>query len=145
MARKKKDTIKLSKKHGLQPTIPLCMYCGKAKNLIALLGAEGDKLAKSMGRPDGDMPKTAYIPGDIDPCDDCKSKAVMFVEVDGSTNMKLTGRYWGVKRDRLPSILNDEALVQRGLETGVMLISEQDAEAMGMHDIPTTPPEEDEQ
>ena len=40
-----KGDIKLSKKHGLQPTIPLCPYCGKEKNEIALLGAAGDKLA----------------------------------------------------------------------------------------------------
>ena len=32
------DSIKVSPKHGLNPTIPQCFWCGKDKSEIALLG-----------------------------------------------------------------------------------------------------------
>ena len=30
-----KDDIKLSPKHGLNPTMPVCFWCGKEKNEVA--------------------------------------------------------------------------------------------------------------
>lgn len=57
--------IPISKEFGLNPTIPVCFYCGEAKNEIALLGT------KYKG-PDG---KTAEAPHymlmDYTPCDKC--------------------------------------------------------------------------
>ena len=32
------NSIKISQKHGVNPTIPICFWCGKEKNEIALLG-----------------------------------------------------------------------------------------------------------
>ena len=32
------DSIKISPKHGVNPTIPRCFFCGKEKNMVALLG-----------------------------------------------------------------------------------------------------------
>ena len=37
-------------KNGLNPTIPLCYYCGKEKNQIVLTGAEGSKWARKNRR-----------------------------------------------------------------------------------------------
>ena len=34
--------IKLSPKHGLNPTIPVCFWCGEERNEVALLGHSGD-------------------------------------------------------------------------------------------------------
>lgn len=34
--------IKLSPKHGLNPTIPVCFWCGEERNEVALLGHIGD-------------------------------------------------------------------------------------------------------
>ena len=53
--------IKLSKKHGVNPTIPICFWCGQQKNEIALLG-------KLPG--DAEAPPTALI--DYNPCDKCE-------------------------------------------------------------------------
>ena len=36
-------SIKLSEKYGVNPTIPVCFFCGIPKNEIALLGHIGDK------------------------------------------------------------------------------------------------------
>ena len=54
-------SIKMSKKHGLNPCIPICPFCGQEKNELALLGyIKGDKKA----------PKSAVM--DLEPCDTCR-------------------------------------------------------------------------
>lgn len=37
------SSIKISPKHGVNPTIPVCFFCGKPKNEIALMGRMGGK------------------------------------------------------------------------------------------------------
>ncbi len=54
------DSIKMSPKHGLNPCIPVCFFCGKQKNEIALMG----KL-----KGDAQAPMSAVI--NYDPCDEC--------------------------------------------------------------------------
>lgn len=70
--------IILSKKHGVNPTIPVCYYCGKEKNEVALLG----KLP-------GDAKADSKMVVDMSPCDDCTKlmkKGVMLIGVrDGET------------------------------------------------------------
>lgn len=65
--------IRLSKKHGVNPCIPVCAWCGKEKNEVALLGyIKGDVEA----------PKNAVI--NYEPCDECKkawSRGVVVIEV----------------------------------------------------------------
>ena len=53
--------IPLSPKHGVNPCIPVCAFCGQEKNEIALLG----KL-----KGDAEAPKHAII--DFRPCEKCK-------------------------------------------------------------------------
>lgn len=58
---KMSKSIRVSKKHGLNPCIPICPFCGQEKNELALLGyIKGDKEA----------PKSAII--NLEPCDTCK-------------------------------------------------------------------------
>lgn len=56
--------IKISQKHGLNPSIPVCMFCGQQKNEIVLFGKIGGK------NEDVEAPKNAII--DYEPCDKCK-------------------------------------------------------------------------
>lgn len=70
--------MRISPKHGLNPMIPLCYYCGKEKNELALLGRlKGDEKA----------PGKAAI--DLIPCEDCMKameKGIMLIGVkDGSS------------------------------------------------------------
>lgn len=51
-------------KAGLNPTIPVCHYCGKGKNLIMLTGLAGETWAKKNGRSDGQMPMEVYVTED---------------------------------------------------------------------------------
>ena len=71
------NNIKLSPKYGMNPCIPVCFYCGKEKNEIALLGKIGD------GRKGEDIeaPKNAIL--DYEPCDECKSNMEKGVTIIG--------------------------------------------------------------
>lgn len=97
MARKTKS-IKLSPKHGVNPSILHCFICGKETGL-ALLG----KL-----KGDAEAPKDISNPNEL--CDDCK-KALetgkFVLEVKDNTNEdnpERTGRYVCIKKDALPEI-----------------------------------------
>lgn len=65
--------VKVSPKHGLNPTIPLCFWCGKPKNEVALVGKlKGDREA----------PHNMVL--DFEPCEECKKewdKGVAIMEV----------------------------------------------------------------
>lgn len=55
--------IKVSPKHGLNPCIPVCFWCGEEKNEIALLGKlKGDQEAL----------RSAVV--DMEPCPKCKER-----------------------------------------------------------------------
>ena len=65
--------IKVSKKHGVNPTLAICAWCGKETGAIALLG-------KLPG--DAEAPMHAII--DYEPCDECKkqwAEGVAIIEV----------------------------------------------------------------
>lgn len=56
------STIKLSEKHGVNPSMQVCFFCSKSKG-VALLG----KLK-------GDAEAPHKVLTDYEPCDDCKKK-----------------------------------------------------------------------
>ena len=145
---KKEPSIRLSKKHGLQPTMPLCYYCGKAKGTIALLGHAGDALARAIGRSDGEMPKEVWLPGDIDPCDSCAKIGVGIVEVmddmDGMSSKQaahkgLTGNRWLVKDSMIEQLMADDPeKLAEVLQKRVVIITEQASEKLGLPIAATT-------
>lgn len=68
--------IRLSNKYGLNPTIPVCFYCGQPKNEVALLG----KIGK--GKEDLEAPKHMVL--DYEPCEACKKRMegrILLIEV----------------------------------------------------------------
>ena len=98
-------SIKLSPKHGLNPCMPICFFCGETKNEIALLGRIG-------GKEDLEAPMKAIL--DYEPCEECKKKfaeGVLLVEVTDYPNMEgqpmiaknayPTGRYSVVRPEAL--------------------------------------------
>ena len=96
-------SIKVSPKHGLNPTIPVCFFCGKEKNEIALLG--------KIDREDSEAPRKVIL--NFEPCDECKEKfaqGVLLIEVTQTPtyigmpiadNAYPTGRYVVVKPEAL--------------------------------------------
>lgn len=57
--------VRLSPKHGVNPTLTVCFWCGEERGDIALLGRIGGKL-------DLEAPRHAVV--DFEPCDCCKAK-----------------------------------------------------------------------
>lgn len=101
------NSIKLSPKHGLNPCIPVCFFCGQDKNEIALLGQIGDRRKGE----DIKAPMKAVL--DYVPCEECQKKfaeGVLLIEVTNSPeyigmpiaeNAYPTGRYVVVKPEAL--------------------------------------------
>lgn len=73
--------ITLSPKHGLNPTIPVCAWCGEAKNEVALLG-------KIKGTDDAQAPMHCVL--DYEPCEHCKEKWSQGVVVLEATTRRPT-------------------------------------------------------
>ncbi len=72
--------IRISPKHGVNPTIPICFWCGKEKNEIALLGRiSSKKVVKnawdgtSTQITDSDMEAPKNMILDYEPCDECRA------------------------------------------------------------------------
>ena len=96
-------SIKVSPKHGLNPTIPVCFFCGKDKNEIVLLG--------KIDREDSEAPMKMIL--DFKPCEECAKKfaeGVLLIEVTDhpeyigmpiAENAYPTGRYVVVKPEAL--------------------------------------------
>lgn len=73
--------ITLSPKYGVNPTIPVCFWCGEEKNEVALLGHIGD------GRKHEDFEAPMHMVLDYEPCDKCRANMSM-----GFTIMEATTR-----------------------------------------------------
>ena len=98
-------SIRLSKKHGLNPTIPRCFFCGESKNEIALLGAL---------KNDAEAPKNIIM--DYEPCDKCKEKfkeGVLIIEASQLPNVE---NQPPIQKDAYPTgryaLLKPEVLVE---------------------------------
>ncbi len=72
--------ITLSPKYGVNPTIPVCFWCGEEKNEIALLGRIGD------GRKREDFEAPMHMVLDYEPCDKCKANMSMGFTIMEATN-----------------------------------------------------------
>ena len=60
--KKTKKSIRISKEHGLNPSIAVCFFCGKDKGIVALGALKGDAKA----------PQRAMY--DYKPCEECAKR-----------------------------------------------------------------------
>lgn len=94
--------ILLSKKHGVNPTIPLCFYCNAPKNEIILTGHLPN---------DTEAPKN--VVWDKVPCDKCQAwmeQGIILISVrDGETsdNPYRTGGWTVIKEEAFRRIFKD--------------------------------------
>lgn len=90
-------SIEVSPKHGVNPTIPVCFFCGKDKNQIALLGRVRER-DKRTGRavPGSDVEVPSRMVLDYEPCDECAKNM--------STGVTLLGVTMTPPTDNRPSI-----------------------------------------
>ena len=117
-------------KTGLNPSIPLCPYCGEAKNEIILTGLSGEVWAKKNGY--SDMPKYIYVENDIIPCDECKKKGIAVVEVFSDYEKTPTGNKWLVTEEFVREIMKDQMLGSV-LNERIFMIPVDVAKALGFH------------
>lgn len=109
-----KNEIRLSKKYGVNPTIPSCFWCGKLKNEIALLGQIGDRRKGE----DIEAPMGMFI--NYEPCEDCRKNMSLGITVmeadthpviDGQTHFQEgtypTGRWCVIKEEAAERIFGD--------------------------------------
>lgn len=93
------SSIKLSKNHGVNPTIPKCFVCGEDKNEIILMGRLKD---------DAEAPKNICF--DNEPCDKCKGymkKGIIMISVrdgENTDNPYRTGGWVVLKEDAFPNM-----------------------------------------
>lgn len=69
-----KDSIELSPKHGLNPTIKMCFYCGEESGEIAIMGRIREKGANGKPIKDSDVEAPRQMLLDYQPCEKCKEK-----------------------------------------------------------------------
>lgn len=109
----KSKGIKISQKHGLNPTIPVCFWCGEEKNEIALMGEVLDSNGQEI-----EMPMHACI--DYEPCEECKKMmegGFTIIEAtqypNGTTNREIqsgvypTGKWAVLKMEAAGRIFNN--------------------------------------
>ena len=95
--------IRVSKKHGVNPTIPICAFCGKEKNEIVLLG-------RLPG--DAEAPRTAIV--NYEPCDECKAQWAQGVAIIEVSRFPLTDGQPPISNGAYPTgrvaVVREEAL-----------------------------------
>lgn len=110
--------VKLSPKYGLNPTIPICFWCGKEKNEIALMGRMGN------GRKGQDIEAPRNLLLDYEPCEgcmQCMNQGFTVMEADSvptfenqpsartSDDVYPTGRWVVIKMDAARRIFGEWA------------------------------------
>lgn len=70
------NNILISKKHGVNPTIPVCFFCGKEKNEIVLLGKLTNKKGEEVKAP-------RNLVMDYEPCENCRKNMALGVTLIG--------------------------------------------------------------
>jgi len=111
-------TITLHKKHGLNPTMDTCFYCGKAKDIL-LIGNKTIKWEKAgIASSDGKMPQQIGVIND-EPCQECKGfmeKGIILVSVKdeeedrNEKNPFRTGKMCVITEEAIKRILQGDLL-----------------------------------
>jgi hypothetical protein len=100
------NELKLSPKHGVNPTIPICFWCGKEKEEIALLG--------QINKKDSEAPRRVIM--DYEPCEQCKELFNMGIHIIGVSTEPMV--------ETMFPIVNDENITL--YPTGSMFVSSEE-------------------
>lgn len=146
--RTKDEAIYLSEKHGLNPTIPTCYYCGESKNEVALTGRAGEAIAREMGHPDGKMPRKGPVL-DMEPCDKCAEwmrRGIIIMEAEllpksserrnGFPEVRRGGCLWVMTEEAVKSFMKPGETLNAALRDRWTFISGAAARALGLPRAP---------
>lgn len=104
--------IKLSKKHGVNPSMTTCFYCGEVTG-IALMGEL---------KNDEEAPRECCI--SIEPCDKCKEKYkdyCLVVEKDRDESAVPTGRWFAINKNQVVEEMRDYPVMFMDIPTFNMI------------------------
>lgn len=99
--------IKLSEKHGVNPSMDCCFYCGEVIG-IALMGKLKD---------DVEAPRQCYT--SLEPCDKCKEKYkdyVLGVEKERDSDTP-TGRWMAIRKEAIVEEMREYPVVFMDIQT----------------------------
>jgi hypothetical protein len=111
-----KGGIKLSPKHGLNPSMSVCFFCGEEKNEIILPGKlNGDAEA---------LRKAVWNKIPCDKCEEYMRQGIIFIGVDerlttDRSNPYRTGKFAVIKDEAVKRIIADKKLVDNILRQRV--------------------------
>ena len=114
------NSIRLHPEHGLNPTMPVCWFCGEDKGEIALLGSAYK----------GQAPMHMCI--DRSPCSKCQAMMkthVLFMEATSPEHR--TGRMVWVKEEAVSRVIRPSNMAQDVLKHRVCFIDTEAWKAMG--------------
>ena len=86
-----KKGIRISEKHGLNPSLEICFFCGESKG-IAL-----------MGKLKGDVEAPKQVLLNYEPCDKCKEKFKEGVLVISVVNTPVSEGQFPIQKDLYPN------------------------------------------
>jgi len=126
-------SIRLSPKHGVNPAVPLCYYCGESKNEILLLG-------RLKGGEDKEAPRNAVW--DFNPCDKCKEYMELGVIIVGIRDNEpptktpfRTGQMVVVKEEALTRLKEQQpsvaSIVDDAVKSRMMFMEESVGKTLG--------------
>lgn len=113
-------SIRLSEKHGLNPAIPLCYFCGEAKNELILAG-----------RMKGDQEAPRAAVWDRNPCGKCRelmNQGIIFISVrdtekEGTANPYRTGGFAVITEEAMRRFVQPPEMADKVAKWRVCFIS----------------------
>lgn len=110
-----RGNIRLHREHGLNPTIPVCTWCGQPKNEIALLGAAYKGKAPM---------QMAVDRNSCDKCQEAMSLGITLVEATiGPDGRPVTAGCWTVmKEESFKRIFEGTGVLEPGLEKRMCMV-----------------------
>lgn len=120
--------IRLSEKHGVNPSVSVCFYCGEDKNELVLPG----RLPR-----DAEAPRRAVW--SMEPCDQCKewmAQGVVLISTRdgeaGGNDPYRTGQLCVIKDEALKRIVQPKELLDDILRRRFCFIEDQTWDAIGL-------------
>lgn len=127
MVKNATGTIKVSKKHGVNPMLVVCWYCGRDTGEIAMFGwLKNDEQAPHRGVLNREPCKE---------CKECMAAGVIFISVrDGESgeNPYRTGGFAVITDDGVGRVIEDEALREHVLKSRMCFVPDATWDGLGL-------------
>lgn len=127
----KERGLRLSPKHGVNPSMGICFWCGESSGEILLLG-----LMKGKEMTDREAPREMVA--NYDPCESCKAKqaqGIWIAEAKGfDEDPKPTGRWWVMSEEGFERMFGGEA-ARQGLLKRRAWIDPETVKVLGLDNV----------